>query len=387
MKILHVIHDLSAASGGPTSALANLAVSQERAGLNPRVITHTRLLEREPSTSLVDALSQEQSLDAPPRRSFPLAAKKALKAEALNHDVVHIHGVWEPIQRAAAHAAVRAKRPVVLTPHGMLTRWAWSHSPIKKYLYFRMAISRPLPRRTLLHFASQTEEKDCVHAAAHYPHAIVPLGIDVDVFKRDAEPDYLKSLTGGAPSPYVLFVGRVFPGKGVEHLIAAAKQLAASSCTIVIVGPADSSWAQQLQQRAAVGKGARVIFTGPLPLHDVARALASTDVYCLPSDHENFGMAAVEAMAAGAPSLLSREVAVAKDAVEAGAATYCRRDPAGLAEDLIEMIGDSSQQAVLSRAARSHATKRYALSVTSQAWRDAYRSLVADTPERPTAHK
>jgi glycosyltransferase involved in cell wall biosynthesis len=46
--------------------------------------------------------------------------------------------------------------------------------------------------------------------------------------------------------------------------------------------------------------------------------LAGASLFALPSEHENFGIAALEAVAAGAPVLLSPHVDLAPDLVKAG---------------------------------------------------------------------
>ena len=58
-------------------------------------------------------------------------------------------------------------------------------------------------------------------------------------------------------------------------------------------------------------KGERVIFAGLLRGADRVAALADADLFGLPSDHENFGISVVEALAAGTPVLITPGVPLA----------------------------------------------------------------------------
>jgi glycosyltransferase involved in cell wall biosynthesis len=64
------------------------------------------------------------------------------------------------------------------------------------------------------------------------------------------------------------------------------------------------------------------------------QALAAADWFVLPSASENFGIAAIEALAAGLPVILSPEVAVAELLSASGAAIICASEPQVLAATL-----------------------------------------------------
>jgi glycosyltransferase involved in cell wall biosynthesis len=59
---------------------------------------------------------------------------------------------------------------------------------------------------------------------------------------------------------------------------------------------------QELRQRASESdlKG-RVLFTGPEPPHQIARWLAASDVFCLPSHSEGCPNVIIEALSCGRP--------------------------------------------------------------------------------------
>ena len=87
-----------------------------------------------------------------------------------------------------------------------------------------------------------------------------------------------------------------------------------------VAGGGDAMQRQELQERARrLGIEQDVRFLGFVHGEAKARLLAESDVFVLPSYHENFGVAAVEAMAAGLPALVSDGVALADEIQVAGA--------------------------------------------------------------------
>ena len=97
-----------------------------------------------------------------------------------------------------------------------------------------------------------------------------------------------------------LFMGRLHPRKGVEVLVRAFKQANIANTRLVIAGP-DEGMLALLQ---AI-KDDRTIMTGYLDGQERLAALAAADIFCLPATGEGLSMAALEALAAGLPAILS----------------------------------------------------------------------------------
>ena len=107
-------------------------------------------------------------------------------------------------------------------------------------------------------------------------------------------------------SPIVLYVGRIASGKGIEHLLAVAREL--TDVHLVLVGPDDRHGAiDEVRAAATSGRVHALGATTEPPLHLYAEA----DVLCLPSAGESFGMAAAEAAAAGTPVVVTDRCGIA----------------------------------------------------------------------------
>ena len=100
-------------------------------------------------------------------------------------------------------------------------------------------------------------------------------------------------------------VAQIRLGKGIDVLLAAAESLLAEFPDVIfaIVGPpgrGEEEFAARMVDAAKKEPLAgRVRFVGSRP--DVPDVLASFDIFCLPTRAETFGIAVVEAMAAGLP--------------------------------------------------------------------------------------
>ena len=101
---------------------------------------------------------------------------------------------------------------------------------------------------------------------------------------------------------------------------------------LVLAGPDEAGIGAALRRRPAAAAYAANIHL-PGPLYGAAKwgALRGAEAVALVSHHENFGIAAVEALACGRPVLLSDQVMIAPAIAAAGAALVGRDDGAGIA--------------------------------------------------------
>ena len=105
--------------------------------------------------------------------------------------------------------------------------------------------------------------------------------------------------------PVALFLGRLHPVKNLEALhrrVAGGSREASAMRLLRIAGQGEPEYTAELKRRA----GKRGIqFTGFLSGAEKAMALQQASLLVLPSLHENFGIAVVEAIAEGLPVVIS----------------------------------------------------------------------------------
>lgn len=103
--------------------------------------------------------------------------------------------------------------------------------------------------------------------------------------------------------PVVLCVANDYERKGLGTLLRALGRLDRAVC--LVIGKERPHRHQQYVQLAEdLGIAARVRFLGVRP--DVERYFAASDLFCLPTYFDAFGMVVLEAMASGIPSIISK---------------------------------------------------------------------------------
>jgi glycosyltransferase involved in cell wall biosynthesis len=189
---------------------------------------------------------------------------------------------------------------------------------------------------------------------------------------------------GGTKDPnMVLYVGRLLPHKGIEHLIDA---LEAPMRLHVVGRPYDAPYFAMLQERA---RGKAVVFE-----HDVddrglveryQRALVSV-LPSVPTDWrgqttavaELFGLVVVEAMACGTPAIVSRTTSL-PELVEDGRTGWIvpPADAMALRERLRLVHADPALAASMGAAARAHVMAQFTWRATAERCLSAYRIALA----------
>jgi glycosyltransferase involved in cell wall biosynthesis len=100
-----------------------------------------------------------------------------------------------------------------------------------------------------------------------------------------------------------LFAGLVCARKGIPLLLQAWSALNASQAELWIAGPITPTAAS----RISAGKNVKIL--GKVPNPELAKIMAESDVFVLPSYFEGFGLVLLEAMAAGLPALTTTATA------------------------------------------------------------------------------
>jgi glycosyltransferase involved in cell wall biosynthesis len=176
--------------------------------------------------------------------------------------------------------------------------------------------------------------------------------------------------------PIVVFLGRVHPGKGVELLLPAFARMGHRDAMLAIVGPDSRNYLAQMRGEVQrLGLQDRVIFAGMMPGRSRIEALVDADLFALPSEHENFGIAVLEALAAGAPVIISDQVGICKEVTEAGVGEAVPLDADRLAAALDAWLADAPRRAEASQRARQLVFERFTWDQIARRWNDVYREL------------
>lgn len=313
MRILHVGESLDPQLGGPSVSAPSQALAQATRGdhvtylyyraasqASGAIPTHLASL---PGAHLVDfmPLPLPHSLE----KISAIGARRWLRANIRQFDVVHLHGVWRPVLAAAAMTAARNGIPYLLQPHGMLDVWSMQQKALKKKLAWWLVWRRIAGRAAFVHVLNEQEAEGFRQCGLPTPLAIVANG----VFRKQLDDiEHASGETMDAP-PYILFMARLHKKKGLDVLAEAYRiyRQKGGQARLRIVGP---------------DEGARDTFEKDIrradlvdhidicePAYGAAKypLMHNARCFCLPSYQEGFSMALLEAAACGTPLVISTE--------------------------------------------------------------------------------
>jgi glycosyltransferase involved in cell wall biosynthesis len=380
MRVLHVIPGIDPRLGGPVAVVAGLAAAQADAGLGASVLN---LFAAGDDSSAAESLRSrgvavtEVGPVTDGRGNHPQLVR-TVEELVPRADVVHVHALWETIQFHAARAAIRHRKPYVVTPHGMLSPWSLAQKRLKKWLYMRLRLRACLEGASALHFTSEAERDRAAPLRLRPPAIVEPNGIDVGEFERLPARGETRRRLGLPPDGLlVLFLGRLHPIKALDLLVKGFAESGLSRATLVLAGPDPDGYGAALRGLArAHGVADRVVFTGMLRGAERLAPMADADLFVLPSHHENFGVVVAEALACGCPALVSDQVAIHREIVAGGVGGAFPVRAEAIAAELKRWGGDEALRRAAAAKAPAFARERYAWERIAQRWVGHYDAIV-----------
>ncbi len=155
-----------------------------------------------------------------------------------------------------------------------------------------------------------------------------------------------------AGTPLVLSVGRIARGKGLDLLVEAVSELPGVHAAIVGADGGHGMTGELDALRRRLGVEDRVHLTGPVPHDELPAIYVDADVFVLASAHENFGLVAAEAAAAGAPIVVSDRCGVA-ELLRDGSGVVIGYDARELRDALARLLADGDLRRLLGDEARA----------------------------------
>ncbi len=256
-------------------------------------------------------------------------------------DVVHVH---EPLTPSVSMFATLASRsPTVATVHAYLdrSRLAEMAAPVLRRVWRRVTVGIAV---------SEAAASFLRRAIPDAVLEIVPNGVDVRAFER---PGPAPDLPSGRR---IVWVNRLDPQKGFPIAVAAFARVLADvpDAVFVVIGDGGDREALGLLTDAA---RSRVAALGSLPNEEIPAHHAACDVFVSAAvGQESFGVALVEAMAAGLP-VVATDIPGYREVVTDGidGLLVPPRDPEALAAGLVRVLTEPGLAERLGRAGRERA--------------------------------
>ncbi len=331
------------------------------------------LVRRFPHGRFFDAIGQSGWQYSP-------ALTGALAGSLNTYDLVYLVGIWNYPIAAAAAVCRRGRVPYVLSPRGHLYPYAVGKKRVKKGLYLRFFAPALLSAAAALHYTSEDEARQShAHFGLRNRYFVVPNGLDFGAFSPLPAASQLRQRYPQlGQRKTILYMGRLNWKKGLPRLIEATCVLVREGLDVhlLLAGQDEAGYGRFLQRCVARhGLSERVTFMGLVREEAQLQAYAGSDVFVLPSDSENFGMAVIEAMACGLPVIVTDRVALHEELSRHGCGIVVEPTVSSLAEGMRAFFADGQQRQRLSENARAFVRARYDIAAVAEAMRAQFREV------------
>jgi glycosyltransferase involved in cell wall biosynthesis len=290
-----------------------LAEAQARLGHDVSVYFVSKFGEKAivPDEALVEAIEFPMTIRSK-HYGWSRSFARALKTRVSTFDVVHIHAIWNFPTWWAMRCAKRMAVPYIVAPQGSLETWALSRSKHLKHVYAAFFEKGLYDRASRMQALTAVEERQCRQFGIRAASEILPNGVDLTAIESASEPADLRHELGlGQGDQLIIFLGRIFPKKGLDLLAQAFGRLARerSGVTLLIAGhDSGTGYSEQVREMLAAENALeRTHFLGEVSGQRKFEVLRGSDLFVLPSYSEGLPVAVLEAMAVALPVVITHQ--------------------------------------------------------------------------------
>ncbi len=307
--------------------------------------------------------------------SLALAVEQHRVAERVGLDLMHVHyaiphatSAWIAQQMLAEEGG---NLPVVTTLHGTDITLLGLHPSFHRITRFSIEHSDGIT--AVSDFLADETARD--FGVDRGRIQVVPNFIDPEIYHPGKEPCHRAALAPDGEK-ILMHVSNFRPVKRVEDVVRIyARVRGRLPARLVFVGDGpERPRALQVAEELGVADG--VLFLGKHA--SVDELLSCADLFLLPSESESFGLAALEAMACGAPVVATRVGGLPEVVVEDEVGHLLGvGDVDGMAEAAIRILSDPQLHRRMSAAGHAHAVAAFAKERVVPRYEAVYQSVLA----------
>lgn len=377
MRVLQVVAYVTSFYGGPSAAVRAIARAVSGQGDEVDVVTTTAAGEPDIEIGNGEFQKEDGGMFRYFKRDFPTrwfhssAMDKWLERHVAEYDVLHLHVPFTHSFGLGARHARRVGRPYIVTTHGVLDPWSLDRKFWRKRAYLALRERWNLSGATLLH-ATSSFEADFVKKHLLWP--------PVRVLPLPVEPPSVWTAEKSTAPLRVLFLSRLHPVKAVPLLLEAVATVRGQGLDLVldIAGEGEADYVNFLKDQALrLGIAGSVRWHGQVDPAKRAQLLSEVHVFALLSLHENFSLATAEALAAGVPVVLSRQIGIAADVEGYGAGIIIANDSPVEAGQAFVKLNDLAVRRKYGLAGRKLAVEKYNASDFAMGLKRFYEEAIA----------
>lgn len=303
-----------------------------------------------------------------------------IRAKLYDSDLMHLAGVWQPLNIGVRRAADETGCPYVLSFHGALDEWSWEQKRLKKVLYYLLAERANIRSAAGIRYTSQMElDWSKRYASRDQEQRIVPNGIDFHSWYRNADAAKQWRAEAGIPGDCFLFLsaGRLHRGKNLQLALEALARLRTRKWHLAFVGKDEDGTGANLAKHARdLGFADRVSFHRTVPENKLPAIYSAGDLFVLPSHHENFSNAVLEALACQCAVLISDQVVIGGD-LQGISGVQIRKRDVSLWSDAMASALERKDEFIADPADRPELERRFSISNCASQLIQFHRSVLA----------
>jgi glycosyltransferase involved in cell wall biosynthesis len=260
----------------------------------------------------------------------------------------------------------------------MLNPWSLGQSRLKKKIALAFGYKRMLNHAAFLHYGNLDERRLTEGLHLTPPAKIVPNGIFLEEFDSLPEKGAFRAehpeLAG---AKLVLFLSRLHYQKGLDILADAFAIVARQfpDARLVVAGPDDGARSDFEARIARLGIAPRVHLVGPVYGPEKLAALRDCDCFCLPSRHEGFSIAVLEALACQAPVVITPGCHF-PEVKESNSGIIADLDASAIAAGIAAMLGDPAAARQMGQNGRNLVVSRFTWPQLAKELIDNYRQVI-----------
>lgn len=275
-----------------------------------------------------------------------------------HYDVIHYHAIGPSVFLILPHLfGIRT----VVTVHGLNYKTPKWKGFASKFIQLGEKITARYADEVIV---LSEEQKNYFWNKYRRLTSFIPNGVSI---QEQRAPEIIKGKYNLAKNSYILFLSRLVPGKGIEYLIKAYKQIN-TDIPLIIAGDAPYVDDFIMRIKAEAGNDDRIRFIGFVEGHELQELYSNAKLFVFPSEAEGMPMCLLEAMSYNAPCLVSD----IPENVEVGK-QFCRTFKSCDTEDLARELEKCLNSSFTVEGEREYIADKYNWETTVQKTLDVYK--------------
>ena len=405
MRILHIIPSVAQVRGGPSQAVLEMVSALRMEGVDAEIVTTNdngpTVLDISCGQKInypVDLLA-DNGMQVPVRFFERRPAISGSFSEFIfspglthwlwNHvkdyDFLHVHALFSYPSTTAMAIARWHRVPYIVRPIGQLCHWSLTQSAIKKKTYLALVEQSNLKNARGIQFTTHQELEEASVLGLTAPKFVIPHGIHMPEQIEQPKAQLRESLNIPEKSPIILFLSRLHPKKGLDRLIEALSQADMPPFHLVIAGSGDHHYEAEIDRQVADSPiQERVHRVGFVTGNRKQQLLQGADFFVLPSHSENFGIAILEALAAGLPVITTPQVALSPLVKNHKLGWLCDNTVHALAQTLQQRLTHTADYTAIGQRARQVARSQFSWTTIAHQLSQTYEQCINIPPTQVT---